>query len=96
MKKKTEFKSLNIAYKISITAIVTMVVINILSFIFVLLPIYSLVGDSSLSIVDKDNKLENTENTFNVVSGLTVVLFTISAVSGGYGLYQDVHKKSKK
>ena len=88
MKKKTEFKSLNIAYKISITAI--------MSFIFVLLPIYSLVGDSSLSIVDKDNKLENTENTFNVVSGLTVVLFTISAVSGGYGLYQDVHKKSKK
>ena len=96
MKNKTEFKSLSIAYKISITAIVTLFVINILSFIFVLLPIYSLAGDSSLSDVDKDNKLENTENTFNVVFGLTVVLFTVSAVSGRYGLYQDVHKKPKK
>lgn len=96
MKNNSDFKSLSKAYKISIISIVTVFVINVLSFFFVLLPIYSLVGDSSLTDTEIDNKLENLETASDVVLGLTIVLFTVSVVSGGYGLYQDVRTKPKK
>lgn len=96
MKKKTKFKELSKAYKISIIAIITVFVINILSFLFVMLPMYSLVGDSTMTDIEKDNKFEKLETSSDVVLGLTVALFTVSVVSGGYGLYQDVRKKPKK
>lgn len=96
MKNKTKFRDLKMAFRVSIIAIVTVFVINILSFFFVLLPIYSLVGDSSMTDIEIDNKLQNLDTASGIVLWLTIALIAFSVVSGGYGLFQDVKAKSKK
>lgn len=93
---KKKFKDLSLALRIAVFAVITAFVINILTFLFVLLPIYGIVGDNSLTSTEKDNKLENSETITEVVMVSTVVLITVSVVSGGYGVYNDVRSKSKK
>lgn len=97
--KKINLKNISLAYKISIVSAFLLLAINILSVIFVLLPIYNLAGDTEVDQKNStvnDKKLEKAENTTGLVSIASYLLVAVSLGSGGYGVYQDVRKKSKK
>jgi cell division protein FtsL len=96
---KSKLKDIRLAYKISLVSAFLLLLINILSVIFVILPIYNLVGDTEIDKKNStvnDNKLEKAENTTEILSVVSYGLIAISLGSGGYGVYQDVRKKPKK
>jgi hypothetical protein len=97
--KKINLKNISLAYKISVVSAFLLLAINILSVIFVLLPIYNLAGDTEIDQKNStvnDKKLEKAENTTGLVSIASYVLVAVSLGSGGYGVYQDIRKKPKK
>jgi hypothetical protein len=93
---KNYFKRIRLSYKICLISAAIALIINVLSVFFVLMPIYSLVGENDQSSTENDITLSRAENTTEVAMVVTYVLIGVSFASGSYGAYQDVRKKSKK
>lgn len=93
---KVKINEIRTAYKIALLAAALVLVINFASLFLVVLPIYNLVGNANLSDTEKAYRLERSENTSSLSWGATMLLTIVSLGAGGYGVYQDVRKKSKK
>lgn len=92
MKKKTDIK-ISTPFKISIISGVLLILINVALVFFVLLPIYDISGDSTISTLEKTKKLDDAEETTNNVIGLSTVLIFVTLTSGGYGVYKEITTK---
>jgi len=95
--KKTS-KKMRIEYKIAVVTMVAAIVINVLLFIFVLLPLYSLVGDETTAV---NNGAVSTDlGSFSAASDVVMVstytLVATAIFSSTLGLYKDARKKPKK
>jgi hypothetical protein len=96
--KKIKLKEIRLAYKISIASAFLLIAINAMSIIFVLLPIYNLVGDTEIgqNSVESDKKLNKAEKNTGLVLIVSYGLIVVSLGSGAYGAYEDIRKKPKK
>jgi hypothetical protein len=89
MKNKTPFRR---EYKVAIYAFLAVIVLNILSFIFILLPTY---GEVSRNI-GKNNgitgRLFTLDDLANIVQVVNTLLIAITVVAVLVGVYKDVRK----
>lgn len=89
-------KKIRLEYKIALSSLAILILINLLYFIFVLLPIYSLVGEG----IDNTSKASEKLDTYEVFAGVSMIasyiLVAVLIVSSTLGIYKDVQRKSQE
>ena len=89
-------KKIRNSYKVALGAAAVAVISSVVSFVFVLLPVYDLVGENQEATSEANAKLDAIETKSDVTLVVTGAAAIVAVGAGGYGAYQDVRKKSKK
>jgi ABC-type spermidine/putrescine transport system permease subunit I len=89
-------KKIRVEYKVALSSLATLILMNLFYFIFVLLPIYSLVGEG----IDNTSTASEKLDTYEVFAGVSMVvssiLVAVLIISSTLGIYKDAQRKSQK
>lgn len=89
-------KKIRLEYKVALSSLAILIFVNLLYLVFVLLPIYSLVGEGISNAGAATEKLNNYEVLARLSMTLSFILVIVLIVSSTLGVYKDVRSEPQK